>query len=256
MPAGPAARRSFMPACCGVRSAFPLLQSMHASTQFSHDETPPCDRGKRGRSSALRRPAASAVLARPVVALEDVVAAEADRAFGCRLYSASTITSGTRSRVRTAWMKPRPPPAQARPVGPRVDLVTGRVDHACRLVPQQHQRPRHRGHVHRLPVAIEDQRRACRTLAIIRSLLSRYERLVPAAGAVGVMARHFNAKCTVAPFQQGCLSGVEPPPSGSQPDVQKPLHHRHHRPHRRLSASGREKRHQCSDQDFEPGTPC
>lgn len=26
----------------------------------------------------------------------------------------------------------------------------------------------------------------------------------------------------------GCLSGVEPPPSGSQPGVQKPLHHRHH----------------------------
>ena len=44
---------------CGVRSAFPLLQSIHASTQFSHDETPPCDRGTRGRSSALRRPAAS-----------------------------------------------------------------------------------------------------------------------------------------------------------------------------------------------------
>ena len=27
---------------------------------------------------------------------------------------------------------------------------------------------------------------------------------------------------------KGYLSGVEPPPSGSQPDVQKPLHHRHH----------------------------
>ena len=29
-------------------------------------------------------------------------------------------------------------------------------------------------------------------------------------------------------FPQGCPSGVEPPPSGSQPAVQKPLHHRHH----------------------------
>jgi hypothetical protein len=28
--------------------------------------------------------------------------------------------------------------------------------------------------------------------------------------------------------RQGYLGGVEPPPSGSQPAVQKPLHHRHH----------------------------
>ena len=34
-----------MPACCGVRSAFRLLQATHASTQFSQVEVPPCDRG-------------------------------------------------------------------------------------------------------------------------------------------------------------------------------------------------------------------
>ena len=34
-----------MPACSGVRSAFRLLQAMHASTQFSQLDTPPCDRG-------------------------------------------------------------------------------------------------------------------------------------------------------------------------------------------------------------------
>ncbi len=29
-------------------------------------------------------------------------------------------------------------------------------------------------------------------------------------------------------FLEGCLMGVEPIPSGSQPGVQKPLHHKHH----------------------------
>ena len=27
----------------------------------------------------------------------------------------------------------------------------------------------------------------------------------------------------------GCLTGLEPVPSGSQPGVQKPLHHKHHK---------------------------
>ena len=33
---------------------------------------------------------------------------------------------------------------------------------------------------------------------------------------------------TILHFLSGCPSGVEPPPSGSQPDVQKPLHHGRH----------------------------
>lgn len=37
--------RSFILACCGVRSALTLLQVMHANTQFSQVDGPPCERG-------------------------------------------------------------------------------------------------------------------------------------------------------------------------------------------------------------------
>ena len=49
---------------------------------------------------------------------------------------------------------------QLRPVRPGVELEVVRVHDAGGLVPQQHQRPRHGGHVHRLPVAVQDQRRS------------------------------------------------------------------------------------------------
>ena len=39
-------RRRCIRACSGVRSAFRLLQAMHASTQFSQLDTPPCERGR------------------------------------------------------------------------------------------------------------------------------------------------------------------------------------------------------------------
>ncbi len=39
--------------------------------------------------------------------------------------------------------------------------------------------------------------------------------------------RKVRATSSLDILRRGCLSGVEPPPSGSQPDVQKPLHHRH-----------------------------
>ena len=43
--AGPAACAAACPPARGVRSAFRLLQAMHASTQFSQVDMPPCDRG-------------------------------------------------------------------------------------------------------------------------------------------------------------------------------------------------------------------
>ena len=61
---------------------------------------------------------------------------------------------------------------QLRPVGPGVEPVVVRIDDAGRLVPQQHQRARHGGHVHRLPVAVQDQRRPLKYLAIMIYVLS------------------------------------------------------------------------------------
>ena len=65
--------------------------------------------------------------------------------------------------------------AQLRPVGPGVELVVGRIDHAGRFVPQQHQRAGHRGHVHRLPVAVQDQRRPLEDLRQSCCFLSSFD---------------------------------------------------------------------------------
>jgi hypothetical protein len=40
------------------------------------------------------------------------------------------------------------------------------IDHARRLVPQHDQRARHGGHVHRLPVAVENQRRSLQYIRV------------------------------------------------------------------------------------------
>ncbi len=47
--------------------------------------------------------------------------------------------------------------SKLRPILPRERLVVGRVDHAGRFFPQQHERPRDGRHVDWLPVAVEYQ---------------------------------------------------------------------------------------------------
>lgn len=102
----------------------------------------------------------TAVLAGVVVTLEDVPTAEGH--VSCR----QPVVMRQRNDLRHA--QPQPDTAdegfarlgsELGPVLPGVELEVLRIDNARRLVPQQHQRPGHRGHVHRLPVAVEDQRR-------------------------------------------------------------------------------------------------
>src|SRR5260221_13211402 len=98
-----------MPAWSGVRSALRLLQPMHANTQFSQVEVPPCDRGVTwsivNSSPPGWQPQYWQAQWSPFKILWRL---KLTAGGGKRSYLASTITPGRRSRSRTAWMNHTP----------------------------------------------------------------------------------------------------------------------------------------------------
>ena len=110
----------------------------------------------------LRARTGAAVLAGGVVALEDVATAERDRVV------TRPVVPGQGEHLGHAEAEPDRPDEQLavagrqlRPVGPLVEPEVVGIDDVGRLVPEQDQRPRDRGDVNGLPVAVEHQ---CRSL--------------------------------------------------------------------------------------------
>ncbi len=104
---------------------------------------------------------AAAILAGGVVPFEQVAPAER-HGLVPRL-----IVAGQGQDFRHPEMEPHGPDEglaflgpELGPIRPVVKLEIVRVDHAGGLVPQHDQGPRHRRHVHRLPVPVQDQSRS------------------------------------------------------------------------------------------------
>lgn len=106
--------------------------------------------------------------------------------------------------------------------------AVGRIDDPGRFVPDLHQRPGDADDADRLPVPVQDQRRTLEDCGN-HGEPRRGSRDQGPGKKERAWTGVFSRPSSLDPHpSKGWPRGIEPPPSASQADVQKPLHHGHH----------------------------
>ena len=163
-----------MRASAGVRSALRALQSTQANTQFVQLDWPPCARGTTWSIVNSSPPGCFAtVLASHLVSLEHVAATERNR-LRRQLIELRKCDHFRHAELLTDRLNERFVAIrhQLAPIAPVKQLVVHWIDNLGGVVPQQDQRTSDRGHIDRLPVAVQYQRRTLERWAQAHEVLS------------------------------------------------------------------------------------